>query len=232
MIYAASDLHGYPLTEFKIMLKQVGFSKDDFLYILGDVIDRGPDGIKILKWLMAQPNMQLILGNHESMMLKCDFLFEEITDESICRLTGSKLDTFSTWMANSGNVTLEALRSTRNNEIEYIYEYLREAPLYEILTVNDKDFLLVHSGLGSFSKDKKLSEYSETDLLWTRPDLDTEYFEDITTVFGHTPTIYFGEQFKGKAVITDTWIDIDVGAAYGLNPMLLRLDDMKEFYFD
>lgn len=232
MIYAASDLHGYPLTEFKKMLKQVGFSKDDFLYILGDVIDRGPDGIKILKWLMAQPNMQLILGNHESMMLKCDFLFEEITDESICRLTGSKLDTFSTWMANSGNVTLEALRSTRNNEIEYIYEYLREAPLYEILTVNDKDFLLVHSGLGSFSKDKKLSEYSETDLLWTRPDLDTEYFEDITTVFGHTPTIYFGEQFKGKAVITDTWIDIDVGAAYGLNPMLLRLDDMKEFYFD
>lgn len=232
MIYVASDLHGYPLTEFKKMLEQVGFSKDDFLYILGDVIDRGPDGIKIIKWLMAQPNAQLILGNHESMMLKCDFLFEEITDESIYRLTGSKLDTFSTWMANSGNVTLEALRSTRNTEIEYIYEYLREAPLYEILTVNDRDFLLVHSGLGSFSKDKKLSEYSEDDLVWTRPELDTRYFDDITTVFGHTPTIYFGEQFKGKAVSTDTWIDIDVGAAYGLNPMLLRLDDMKEFYFD
>lgn len=232
MIYVASDLHGYPLSGFKKMLEQVGFSKDDFLYILGDVIDRGPDGIKILKWLMAQPNAELILGNHESMMLNCEFLFEEITDESIYRLTGSKLDTFSTWMANSGNVTLEALRSTRNNEIEYIYEYLREAPLYETLTVNDRDFLLVHSGLGSFSKDKRLSEYSENDLLWTRPTLDTKYFEDITTVFGHTPTIYFGEQFKGKAIITDTWIDIDVGAAYGLNPMLLRLDDMKEFYFD
>ena len=28
------------------------------------------------------------------------------------------------------------------------------------------------------------------------------------------------------------WIDVDVGAGLGLNPMLLRLDDLKEFYFD
>lgn len=232
MIYVTSDLHGYPLEKFREMLRKINFSADDFLYILGDVIDRGKDGIKILRWLMAQPNVQLILGNHESMMLACDFLFDEITDESIYRLTGSKLDTFSTWMANSGNVTLEALRATRDSEIEYIYEYLRECPLYETLSVGDRDFILVHSGFDSFSKDKKLSEYTADDLLWARPTLETRYFENITTVFGHTPTVIFGEEYKGKAVVTDTWIDIDVGAAYGLNPMILRLDDMKEFYFD
>ena len=232
MIYVTSDLHGYPLEKFKEMLRKINFSADDFLYILGDVIDRGKDGIKILRWLMAQPNAQLILGNHESMMLACDFLFEEITDESIYRLTGSKLDTFSTWMANSGNVTLEALRATRDSEIEYIYEYLRDCPPIEMLTVGDRDFILVHSGFDSFSEDKKLSAYSEYDLLWARPTLETRYFENITTVFGHTPTVIFGEEYKGKAVVTDTWIDIDVGAAYGMNPMILRLDDMKEFYFD
>lgn len=51
------------------------------------------------------------------------------------------------------------------------------------------------------------------------------------TVFGHTPTIYYGEEYEGKAVVTDTWIDIDTGTSCRFSPMLLRLDDLKEFYF-
>ncbi len=232
MIYVTSDLHGFSLEKFKGFLEQVNFSDNDFLYILGDVIDRGPDGIKILKWLMSKPNAQLILGNHEAMMLACDFLFDEITEESISGLTGTKLNTYLTWTSNSAQPTLDALSSTRQSEIRYILEYLQEAPLYEVLSVNGRDFILVHSGLGRFRKDKKLSEYSVSELIWTRPTLADRYFDDITTVFGHTPTVFFGEQYKGRAISTDTWIDIDVGAGLGLNPMLLRLDDMKEFYFE
>ncbi len=232
MIYVTSDLHGYSLEKFKEMLTSVGFSSNDFLYILGDVIDRGSDGIKIIKWLMAQPNAQLLLGNHEKMMLDCEFIIEEITNESADRLTGSILNTFSVWISNSGGVTIEALRATRNSEQKYIFEYLREAPLYETVSVGGRDFILVHSGLGDFRKDKKLSDYSAHDLVWTRPSLNTRYFDDVITVFGHTPTVVFGEEYKGRAIKTDTWIDIDTGAGWGLKPMLLRLDDMKEFYFD
>ncbi len=230
MIYVTSDLHGFSLEKFKSFLDEAGFSDDDFLYVLGDVIDRGKDGIKILRWLMSKPNAELILGNHESMLLACDFLFDEITEDSISRLTGTKLNIYSTWVANSGQVTLDTLSSMRNSEIKYILEYLGEAPLYEALTVGDRDFLLVHSGLGSFRPDKKLSEYTPADLLWTRPNLNQRYFDDFTVIFGHTPTVVYGEEYKGKAVFTDTWIDIDTGAAAGMNPMLLRLDDMKEFY--
>lgn len=50
--YVCSDLHGYPLKKFRSFLNRVGFRHDDFLFVLGDVIDRGSDGIKILKWLM------------------------------------------------------------------------------------------------------------------------------------------------------------------------------------
>ena len=71
MIYVTSDWHGYPFEKIKDMLNKVGFSEEDFLFVLGDVIDRGEDGIKILRWLMSQPNMELILGNHEAMMLAC-----------------------------------------------------------------------------------------------------------------------------------------------------------------
>ncbi len=232
MIYVTADLHGYPIEKFRSMLDSVGFCDDDFLYVLGDVIDRGSDGIKLLRLLMSMPNAQLILGNHEAMLLACDFLFDEITDESIANLTGSEFDNYSTWVMNGGCATLESLRSMRDSEIRYILEYLEDAPVCELLSVEDRDFILTHSGFGSFEKNKKLSEYSQRDLLWNRPELTQRYFDDITVVFGHTPTFYYGEEYKGKAIVTDTWIDIDTGAAGGLAPMLLRLDDMKEFYFE
>lgn len=49
--YTVSDIHGqYAL--FQKLLESIHFSDDDFLYILGDAIDRGPDGIKILQAIM------------------------------------------------------------------------------------------------------------------------------------------------------------------------------------
>lgn len=232
MIYVTSDLHGYSIEKFKDFLEKVHFSDDDFLFVLGDVIDRGKDGIKILKWLMAKTNAQLVLGNHEAMFLACDFLFEEITEDSISRLTGSKLNTYSTWVANSGQVTIDALSAMRNSEIKYILEYLRDAPLYETVTVNNNDFILTHSGLGDFRKDKKLSEYAPMDLLWTRPGLNTRYFDDITVIFGHTPTVYYGNEYLGQIVKTDTWVNVDVGVGLGQEPALLRLDDMQKIYYN
>lgn len=231
MVYVTSDLHSYSLDKFKDFLDKVGLCDDDFLYILGNVIDRGPDGIKILKWLMLQPNIELILGNHEAMLLACDFLFDEITEDSISKLTGTKLNTYMTWVSNSGQVTLDALSGIRNKEIQYILEYLRESPLYETLSVNNRDFVLVHSGLGGFRKDKKLSEYTSTDLLWTRPSLNTRYFEDVTVIFGHAPTVCYGNEHLGKIVKTDTWVNVDVGVGIGQEPAL-RLDDMKRIYYN
>ncbi|MCR5673655.1 MAG: fructose-bisphosphatase class III [Lachnospiraceae bacterium] len=43
----------------------IEFGDDDELYVIGDAIDRGPDGIKLLKHIKKQKNMDLILGNHE-----------------------------------------------------------------------------------------------------------------------------------------------------------------------
>ena len=231
MVYVTSDLHGYSLDKFKDFLNKVGFCNKDFLYILGDVIDRGPDGVKILKWLMLQPNVELLLGNHEAMMLACDFLFDEITEDSIARLTGSKLNIYRTWVSNSGEVTLDALSGIRNKEIQYILEYLRERPLYETVSVNNREFILVHSGLGGFRRDKKLSEYSPTDLLWSRPTLYTDYFDDAKVIFGHTPTVLLDSKYLGRIVRTPTWINVDVGVGIGQEPCLLRLDDMKEIYY-
>ena len=83
-IYVTSDLHGLPLEKLEELLRKVHFSDRDWLYILGDVIDRENDGgVAILRWCLYQPNVQLLLGNHEAMLLSCDFVFDEVTEDSI-----------------------------------------------------------------------------------------------------------------------------------------------------
>ena len=230
MTYVISDLHGYPLEKFKMLLEKAEFSDNDFLYILGDVIDRNGDGgVEMLCWLLEQPNVQLILGNHEAMLLSCSFVFDEITDESINAMTTEKIEVLNNYMLNGGDVTLKHLKALSPEILEDILDYLHDAPLYEALTVDGNDFILVHAGFDNFKADKKLSEYSINDLIWARPKINDNYFDDIITVFGHTPTLCYGEEYKGKIIKTKTWIDIDAGVSAGNEPILLRLDDFKEF---
>lgn len=51
------------------MLEKIQFSADDTLYILGDVIDREPVGIPCRQKIMVTPNIVMLLGNYEHMML-------------------------------------------------------------------------------------------------------------------------------------------------------------------
>ncbi|MBO4578821.1 MAG: metallophosphoesterase [Clostridiales bacterium] len=230
MFYVISDLHGYPHARFLRLLSEAGFGRDDFLYILGDVIDRNGDGgVATLEWLLYQPNAQLILGNHEAALLACLFVFDEIKEDIEEVLTKEKMEILMGYLSDGGQVTLNAMRKLPVETREDILDYLRDCPYYELIGVGDKNFLLVHSGIDNFSLGKKLTEYSSEDFLWARPSLTDRYYDDIMTVFGHTPTIAYGKEYEGKIIKTDTWINIDQGAGSGFEPVLLRLDDMKEF---
>lgn len=234
MTYVISDLHGYPLEKLKKLLKKADFGENDFLYILGDVVDRNGDGgVEILTWLLSQPNVQIILGNHEAMLLACEFLFDEITEDSISSFDSEKMEILTNYQLNGGDVTLKALSKLNKASPEAvadILDYLHDAPLYEAVTAGGKDYFLVHSGIDDFEKGRKISDYPTDAFIWAWPELDDEYFDDITTVFGHTPTKYYGEEYSNKIIKTKTWIAIDMGAGDGVTePVLLRLDDMAEF---
>ena len=232
MIYLTSDIHGYSYEKYMAMLEKAKFGKTDYLYVLGDVIDRGDDGITILKWMINQPNVKLILGNHEAMMLSCEYIFQKINQETIASLNQDKMSLLNTWQFNGAAPTLKGLISLTKEEREGILEYLHEAPLYDAITVNGKDYLFTHSGIGHFDVNKRITQYTANDLLWNRPKLDMRYYDDITVVFGHTPTVKYGKQYAGRILKTDTWVNIDTGAACGYYPMLLCLDTMQEFYAD
>ena len=232
MIYVISDLHGYPHGKLLALLDKAGFGRDDFLYILGDVVDRNGDGgVETLNWLMYQTNVQLILGNHESMLLACAFVFDEITEDSIDSLTAEKIDMLTRYQADGGDVTLKAMQKLSKENQQDILDYLRDCPLYETVTAGGKDFILVHEGLDNFSPEKNIEDYTVEELLWAWPELTDVYYKDKMTVFGHTPTVSFGKEYDGKIIKTDTWIDIDAGTGFGREPVLLRLEDMREFRF-
>ena len=69
MVYVMSDIHG-SLSRFRMVMEQIGLTVGDSLYVLGDVIDRGHFGIRILQELMDMPNATVLLGNHEQMIWK------------------------------------------------------------------------------------------------------------------------------------------------------------------
>ena len=230
MTYVISDLHGYPIEKLKMLLEKAEFGEDDFLYILGDVMDRNGDGgVGILLWLLEQTNVQLLLGNHEAMLLSCDFVFDEITEDSVAAMNSEKIELLNNYMLNGGDITLKALRALPREKQQDILDYLRDCPLYEAVTAGGKDFILVHAGFDNFSKKRKISDYSPEELLWAEPEIDDEYYDGIHTVFGHTPTSLMDKEYSGKIVKTRTWTDIDCGAGSGREPILLRLDDNKEF---
>ncbi len=64
LTYVCSDIHGR-YDKYKALLDAISL-KDSDLYVLGDVIDRGPEGVKILQDMMCRPNVFPLLGNHEA----------------------------------------------------------------------------------------------------------------------------------------------------------------------
>lgn len=230
MIYAVSDLHGIPLSDLKHLLAQADFGDADTLFVLGDSIDRGKHGIDLLLWMMEQPNVFHLLGNHEAMLLSVyEILIAEITETSLQQLTADMLGILSTMLVNGAQPTLGALRKlVRQNpeQAELLYEYLQDMPLFDIVETENRTFLLTHAGLGNYAAGKRLSAYTAEELLWHRPERTEQYAfgEHVTVIFGHTPTSYYGH--PGEIVRTDSWYCIDTS---DVGPTLLRLDDSTEF---
>lgn len=230
MTYVTSDLHGYPLEKFKALLKKAEFSEKDRLIIIGDVIDRGAESAKLLLWIMEQKNVELLLGNHEDMMLGCEFLFSEVDDIDTSELSERELLCYMNWMKNGGDETVAELKRLSGEKRREIFDFVSDCAMYKTLDIGSRRFVLVHGGLGNFSPERELCDYSSRELLWERPMLWENYSYDFITVFGHTPTLSYSREYRGRMIKTSTWINIDTGVTAGLDPMLLRLEDLKEFY--
>ena len=231
MIYVMSDLHGC-YDKYMQMLEKIKFNNDDTLYILGDIIDRGDNGIKILLDIMKRSNVIPLLGNHEYMAYNVLKKFNvEITSENYDKqLDSESLQMFENWMFNGGITTCQAFSKLDKETRDDILEYIEDFGLYEEIKVNCRTFVLVHGGLVGFEENKPLDEYSIHDIIWGRCDYARTYYSDKYLITGHTPTNLIEPESKGRIYKRNNHIAIDCGAVYGNNLGCICLDNLQEFY--
>ena len=153
MKYAVSDLHGR-YDKYKKLIKIL--DKDDTLYILGDVIDRGPDGFRILLDMAKRPNVVGLMGNHEDMALKA---LSGLTGKSRRGKSQTNLSGLELWFSNGGAVSMKGLMNMNPEEQQTVLNYMQSLPLYKEVSAGGRDFVLVHGGLEGFSPSKPLENF-------------------------------------------------------------------------
>lgn len=229
-----SDLHGN-YEAYCSMLEKINFGDEDVLYILGDILDRGPHPIKIILDLIERHNVIVLAGNHCMMACECfDFLLKEITEASIEDVDDITIRKFLNWQYNGADSTIEEFSMCDEKTRQAIIDFISDFELYEEVQVGGRKFILVHAGLGNFSPEKELWEYELHELVWERPDYNIPYFEDKYVITGHTPTqIIEGNKKPGYIYHANNHIAIDCGCHIQKGRLAcLRLDDMKEFYVE
>ncbi|SFA90239.1 serine/threonine protein phosphatase 1 [Acetitomaculum ruminis DSM 5522] len=230
--YVIGDIHG-EYEQLLELLKKMKITKEDTLYIIGDILDRGPHPIKAMLKLMSMPNVINIVGNHEVMALEClKFLNKEITDESIAGLDKEMVDNLLTWQCNGSVTTVGEFKELDAEMRQEVIDYISDFSLYEEAEVNGNKYLLVHAGIGNFSPEKSMEEYSLHDLVWDRPDYGKKYFEDTYLVTGHTPTqIIESNKKPGKIYRDNNHIALDCGACFPGGKLAgICLETGKEYY--
>lgn len=212
MIYVCSDIHGNYEAYMKVINK---LSENDTLYIIGDVIDRGSDGIKILLDIMQRKNVKFILGNHEWMLLL----------SVLSNWSGDFVDNW-TCSNNGGAKTMKALLSLDDDTANNLVDFLLNSHLVEKIHIDGRVYNLIH---GYF--DKRIELYGgrtfrsvlnnidkgniwygslNYNVLWKSPlkeDPIEHYRTDEYYIHGHVPVIKFDNSVEPLVHRNITFID-------------------------
>ena len=198
-IFAISDIHG----QFEQLSEILSYwNKEDDLVIMGDMIDRGDDSLKVIHILMEVKNnypdkVTILKGNHEDMFLNYienpeangDFYLSNGGDTT-CYDFGVKENLRFMSYKSSAQILL----NTRQDEINFIKDTIT---YYEFGKV-----LFVHAGIDSFISDWRKS--TEEKFYWTESIWMNRNESGKVIVFGHTPT-----QLIHKDKSNDVWISKD-----------------------
>ncbi len=116
--YAIGDIQGC-LRELEQLLKKIDYSPSrDALYCCGDLVNRGPDSLGVLRLLMNLPNVKAVLGNHDLYLIAIYFGV----------------------LPKSTHTLAEVLKAP---DVEAIIQWL----LQQSFLIEAKDHVLVHAGI-------------------------------------------------------------------------------------
>ncbi len=197
--YVFSDVHGHA-GALKKIFERVSPSDDDRIVMLGDMIDRGPDPVGVMRFCreLTEHGATVLRGNHEDLMLS---FFNNPQNP----------DNYVNWAINGGAMTAKGLDALKADEMKDLLDWVAGLPLSDFERVGDRLYLLTHAGimppkpvpavaLDEQAKDDDriaavLADQSSDDLIWVREDfwgqptgLVGPDGKGIIVVAGHTPT--------------------------------------------
>lgn len=227
MIYAISDIHGC-YDKYIKMLDKIGFSDNDTLYVLGDVIDRGEGGIAVLRDMMNRKNIIPLIGNHESLALRP---MKNIALSPATAAATQSTKAYKLWMLSDGTPTEKAFRALDYKTQKAVIDYIESFSIYNEIEVGGRKFHLSHT-LPDYDPSKTIHEVSYPEFIYGEPDYDKVYDGNIFFIIGHTPTGLIDPAYKGRIYQKNNHIVIDCGAVFG-NPLgCFCLDTMEEIYIE
>jgi len=195
--YVIGDIHGCAATLRRLVDTTLRPAPEDSIYLLGDLIDRGPDSKGVLDFLFELRERGLavrsVRGNHEDMCLQAgdDHYYREL------------------WSANGGLDTLASFQADGPGDIPALYrDFLDSLPYYILLD----DFVIVHAGLNFVVE----NPFDDTNaMLWTRsPYVDRSRIGGRRLICGHTPVMRTGLE----ASLESSKIMLDNGCVYAVRP--------------
>ena len=208
-VYFFTDIHGhYPL--FRAIMDWCG--KNTVIFG-GDSADRGKDGYKIIKELLAAPNVIYLYGNHEELFVRAadsiigayassDDAYNFLTscDENqasvILNEVRQKKEEVLLHIYNGGESTLKAWLLDKANQD--IIDKLRFLP--RVYSYKNLDFCHAGSTYLTFKEGfkKPIPKHIEEALIWDRNCIPMGWEENRIGIFGHTPTIHLPAKIYGR----------------------------------
>lgn len=245
MKYVISDIHGC-FDTFMSLLKKAKFDENkDTLYILGDIVDRGPKIWETYEWVRERfgKSVYMICGNHENdLMMQLFALKGRQRKESPQEETNKVIKSFLEKMSGFGDYDIfEQMRkmaifdqygTIRSLMTKHSLDELTEMAIFffTLQSYMEVDgFTLVHANCM-----KEIKDTPEEYFYWDRSlALSDSFVEGRKVIYGHTPTTYYTKAAKADDKTREDGsrkINIDCGCAYGGRLCLFRIDDEKYFY--
>ena len=232
MYYVMSDVHG-DYRSLEKMLLQIDFSAEDFLYILGDIVDKGKENLRLLRFAQYAENVLLLKGNHEYFL-----------ERYLKGLISPGL-----WDACGGEFTRKEVDFLSDEEKTFLLQYIESLPIYINVTVSGNQYFLTHSGYhadygvvkpdtGEIDIQASVDFAMEKDVRGYLFSNDIHHIPaslrfDRKMIVGHFPTIFIPGHEKADIYYGKKYIDIDTGnerRAEDGRLFCLCLDDGRDFY--
>lgn len=226
MTYVMSDIHGC-LEPYMDAIALLG--PDDQIYVLGDVLDRGEDGLRILQDIMIRDSVHMIKGNHEQMCLE---MFWQLYGESSQGVRSRIIEeAVAVGDYGQGPTLYEFIRLVPKEQMAVI-KYIESLPLFASVTAGGQSYLMAHAAIPAECITETDIEYyaDEDTLLWGEHEFNTVR-EGAFCIVGHEPTCNIADAEPNRIYYNNGSYDVDCGVCFGGTLGVLCLDTLEALYF-